>query len=206
MIRTGLNRTGREGLAWLFLLILAGCDPGNDLTFSTDEKYFPLQVGNYWIYEVSETKITLNISEEADYQIKIITTDSFSNVEGKYSYILTRFRRNTGNDPWVSLDTWVARRNDKELIVTQENVPYVKLSFPIVGGKEWNANRYNNEETGISCPDIFNTCDLFNYGEKGASFQTSGGLTFSNTAEVIENDAADLLIKSISEKHDTHLT
>ena len=181
----------KGGLGWLVLVILLGCNPENDLKIPSYREYFPLRVGDFKIYQVAETRITLNVPEDFEYQIKIIVTDSFNNAEGDYSYVLTRLKRNSENEDWTSLDTWIARLSEQELVVSEQNIPYVKLSFPVIGGKEWNSNKYNNEHTGINCPGIFNTCSPYKYSDEITTYQSSTGIVLDKAIEVVESDISD---------------
>lgn len=181
-----------------FCLIAPGCVPDNEVSIPSGKQYFPLQVGDYRVYHVEETLITpFNVEEDFVYDLKTVITDSFPNAEGNYSYIITRFKRMDANAPWESLDTWVARANGQELVVSEGNILYVKLTFPIKSNKEWNANAYNNLETNELCEATTNviSCDVYSIENFPINFETTGGLTFDNALEVIENDDPDVLIE-----------
>jgi hypothetical protein len=188
-------RNVKGGLNWLMLALLLGCNPENDLEIPLYPKYFPLLVGDYRIYQVNEVQITpYNVEAHFNYEIKTTVTDSFKNSEGTYSYIISRYKRIDGG-VWNSLDTWLARANDKEIVITENNIPLVRLSFPIQSEKLWNGNAYNNEESVGSCEGTTTSCDLYAYGMTNTPYETENGLAFDNVVEVVENDDPDQFTK-----------
>lgn len=178
-----------------FILMLAGsCTPDNEIFLPSGLAYYPLRGGDYRIYSVSETIITpYNVEAKLAYEVKTIVTDSFQNVEGKYSYIISRFKRKSTTEVWSSLDTWTARHNDKEVVVAEGNIPYVKLTMPVITNRQWNGNAYNNEESNEFClSSEFTSCDTYAFGDVAKAYTTSKGLIFDNSIEVIENDDPDI--------------
>lgn len=183
--------------SWVVVMAVLGCVPDNQLDFPTAQNYFPLRVGDYKIFQVSEIRIApYNIETELNYQIRTLVTDSFPNADGKYSYVISRFKRTNPTDAWVSLDTWTGRANDREVVITEGNIPYQKISYPVESTRKWNGNRYNSESTNEICPEATATsCDLYAFGAVNAPFQSGMGLSFTKTIEVVENDDEDLFVK-----------
>jgi hypothetical protein len=178
-------------------LLFMGCGKDSLESKPDERNYFPLKVGDYRIYHVTETTITpFNIEHTLEYELKTVVTDSFKNSEGDYSYIISRLKRATAVDTWTSFDTWSARVNSREVVMNEGNVPYVKLTFPVVEGREWNGNAYNGEESIEFCEgDSFTSCDLYSFGEIGASIEPSPGVQFDNCIEVIENNSLDVIVQ-----------
>ena len=183
-------------LLLLSLLAILSCDSDRHSVALSDQEYFPLLMGLFWTYNVEESHYTpYNVEEKFNYQIQTIVTDSFQNAAADYTYILSRSKRATENDDWLSLDTWTIRKNDQEVIITESNIPFVRLTFPVRENREWNANRYNDEESSDNCEDIdFASCDLFSYNAV-KPYQLSNGLTFDATVEVKENEFMDIFTR-----------
>lgn len=183
--------------AYIAIAFLIGCSPDEPVTPLNELNYFPLRVGDFRVYKIDETKITpYDVAEKFNYEIKTVVSDSFLNNAGTYSYIIQRYKRAMTSPNWQSLDTWTARMDELEVVVNEGNIPYLKIQFPLVAGKEWNGNAYNNEESNEFCEDNdFASCDLYSYGKTMNAFTTSGGLTFDNTIEVIENNNLDLIVQ-----------
>ena len=180
----------------MLLILFGACNPNNDLQFPSYVDYFPLRIGDYRIYQVDETRIQpFNLETTFVYEIKTLVTDSFPNSEGGISYIIHRFKRDDSLEDWTSLDSWVARVNEREVVITESSIPYVKISFPVQTNKSWNGNVYNNEESFESCIGATNSCDLYSFGFIQSPHSNSGGLSFMNAIEVIENNDPDEFIR-----------
>lgn len=188
--------------AILCLLFFMSCGSDGLTPPRSDVAYFPLRVGDYRIYRIHETQITpYNVETVFEYQIKSVVTDSFMNGAATYSFIMARFKRNTSTDAWQNFDTWTARVSATEAVVTEGNVPYLKIVFPAQTGREWNGNTYNNEVSNEFCGgNSVSSCDLYTYGSVRSPFTTSGGMTFDNTIEVIENNNSDLIVEQNIQK------
>lgn len=178
-------------------LIFQGCGKDSVDSKLDERNYFPLAVGDYRIYSVTETTITpFNVEYAVHYELKTVVTDSFRNSGGDFSYIISRLKRSTPTEPWTNFDTWSAKVNSREVVVNEGNVPFVKLTFPIADGREWNGNAYNGEESIEFCEGSdFTSCDLYTFGEIGTSVETIPGIQFDNCIEVTENNSLDVIVQ-----------
>jgi len=174
---------------------LVGCDPDPIQEVST-ANYFPIRVGDYRIYHVQETQVSAyNVETDFEYDIKTVVIDSFINVSGSFSYVISRFKRANATEAWTSIDTWTVRINAREVVVTEGSTPFVRLTFPVKSGRTWNGNAYNNLETSEFCGDNnFISCDLYELANVRKTFATSVD-SFENTLEVIQNNSPDLITK-----------
>jgi hypothetical protein len=186
-----------SGMAWAAFVLLLACVPDNQLDFPVGQNYFPLRVGDYKIYQVTETEIRpYNIETQFTYEIKTIVTDSFPNADGKHSYIISRFKRAGNTANWEGLDTWAGRSNDREVVITEGNTPYLRISYPVESARTWNGNTYNSDETNEICQGAFVTsCDLYSFGGVNIPYATSSGLSFEKAIEVIENNDSDTFVR-----------
>lgn len=128
--------------------LLVACCTSNEVPVS-DQSFFPLRVGNFQIYQVTETAITRltcdgNGQVQQNYQLKTLVTDSSKNNEGGYTYTVHRYTRQDETQPWGDLDTWTARASGSQVVVNESNVPYLKFTYPLVEKAIWNINTYNN--------------------------------------------------------------
>jgi hypothetical protein len=177
------------------LVGLVSCDP-DPIKVVPEANYFPLRVGDYHIYHVQETQVSAyNVETQFDYDIKTVVIDSFANVSGNYSYLISRFKRADDTEAWTSIDTWTARADEREVVVTEGSTPFVRLTFPVKSGRSWNGNSYNDLETSEFCVgDSFTSCDLYEIGNVEKPFSTSVN-SYENTLEVIQNNSPDLITK-----------
>jgi hypothetical protein len=137
-------------VVYWFSVLLIGCS-SSDTPQISDQSYFPLQVGNFWIYQIKRTdilRLTCNVNGEtlSSYQLKELISDSVKNTEGSYTYTIHRYTRPDSTKSWVDLDTWTSRINNSQVIVNESNIPYVKFIYPLMEKTVWNINSYNNME------------------------------------------------------------
>lgn len=196
MVRPILNCTFFS-LLLIGQILLSNCSSDISQLEIIDKNYYPLRGGDFRIYQISETKITpYNVKADFEYQLKTVVSDSFLNVVGTYSYIISRYTRSKPSDNWKSLDTWTARFDSREVVINESNIPFVKISFPVLANRKWNGNAYNGLESSEFCEgNDFTSCDLYAFGEIKKPYSPSSGVVFENTIEIIENNRVELIEK-----------
>lgn len=107
--------------------------------------YLPLIKGWYQIYAVTQIKYTLQVPETLYFDLKTVVADSFPNSSGGYTYVVHRYTRSHELDDWTMAGTWSVRRDNRQAVQYQGNIPYVVLAFPAELNRTWNGNQYNNE-------------------------------------------------------------
>jgi hypothetical protein len=110
--------------------------------------YFPLESGQYIIYDVVETTYDdfLDTVYVNEYILKELVDSVMIDGEGRKVYQLKRFI-NSGSDSvivWTISDVWTAYRGQDRAERTEENVTYVKLVFPLRRSKTWDGNARNS--------------------------------------------------------------
>ncbi len=107
--------------------------------------YYPLAIGNYWIYDVEQVVITLLESDTSTFQLREILVDSIVSALGDVTYLISRETRSTPAEPWEADSLWTVRNTSQSVVVTESNVPFVKLVFPVAEGQTWDGNSFNNK-------------------------------------------------------------
>lgn len=166
----------------LVLLGLIGCNK----SIEPDDKrlgyvYFPLELGNYVVYEVEEKNYTILDSSHVFYQLKEIVTDTFTNLSGQKQFVLERYRRNNELENWQIDSVWSALRTGSQAIKFENNTPYVKLIFPVERNSIWNGNAYNDKGE-----------NLYRISEFRRS-RTYGDLSLPNTVKVLMGNDSSLV-------------
>lgn len=174
-------------LIGIVAVAVVSCDPSDE---SPDDKDFsPLKKGWYQLYDVEEITYELGIPETLFYELKTAVIDSFQNTEGVYTYVIHRSTRGEGETSWTYLDTWSAQKNGSELIVSEENIPYIKLHYPATEGKQWDGNTYNN----VINPSTNTHEDLYTIDEAGSSL-TLGDQQLGEYVRVLQEDNQEFIV------------
>jgi len=127
--------------------MLSGCEseyltPGSERS-GTD--FFPIEVGQYRTYTVEE--ITFSFLEAPDttrFFLKEVVADSFLNQANVPTYRLERFTRADENMNWHLDSVWTATKDTRRVVVTENNVPFIKLIFPLRTDLQWDGNALNS--------------------------------------------------------------
>jgi hypothetical protein len=108
-------------------------------------EFYPLSVGNEWIYQVDSSRIQgLNIIHSSS-QIKEHIIDLISDDGDSRLYKVERSHRKTNQDNWKITDIWTVEINDGQVIRNEENQRFIKLVFPNVKNTSWNGNVFFND-------------------------------------------------------------
>lgn len=184
----------KKVLTVCWVLFLLSCNEQDQPTiYQPGPDYFPLASGRYFIYDVDSTAILFSVETKKTYQVRHLVADSFRNEEGGYTYVILRSQRASQNASWRAMPTWQARLSSREVVVQEQNVPYVKLSFPLSNGLVWNGNALNTLEGPDRCEsETARKCDKFTVSEFQSPF-TAAGLSFEQTVLVEENNDPDLI-------------
>lgn len=147
--------------------------------------FFPLEVGHYSVFQVENTdyKITGEVVESS-WQEKAEVVESFVNQGGSPTYIIYYSRRNSASDSWEFSHAWTARKDGNQAVLVEENVPFLKISFPVEEGRTWDGNALNNLEK-----DEYVLDSLF------STYITPAEDTIANTMTVIQGDNQDYTVE-----------
>ncbi|QIP15387.1 hypothetical protein G8759_23530 [Spirosoma aureum] len=140
---------------------------------SDDSAYFPLQIGDYWIYQVTQdTYSSINPVTEHIYQVQEKISSSY-NQNGQLFFLMEESIKRTAQSDWQLTTIRTVYKNLTQAVSLDNNVPVVKLVFPIAPTTSWNTNLYNSN------PDT-----LLRYEDQYRSFSL-GKLNFENTVSVL---------------------
>lgn len=100
--------------------------------------YFPLEVGSFRSYAVQDSTWTAGKVSVAQYQVREVVTEQFTDAAGQPAYRLTRARRADASQAWADDSVLVVQPLARALLLTRSNVRTVELIYPPVPGKGWN--------------------------------------------------------------------
>jgi len=172
---------------YLFLLlatIVVSCvdDDSNTSPSGLIYSYFPTNVGHEVVYDATLiTKEDFGGAQDTDiYQVKQVIESIFMDNQGRPTQRLERYRRNTPNDPWIISDVWTSTMTSARVEQVEENIPYIKLVFPINSTITWNGNSLNTLDPQDYEYDDLHQADVI------------GGIAFDSTLTVFQSDFIDI--------------
>jgi hypothetical protein len=106
--------------------------------------FFPLETGSFREYRVRKIDYpVLGDPDTLHYFLKEIVADSFINQTGDITYILERYSKESDTSAWDINAAWTASKSNTNVVVVENNIPYVKMTFPVLEGKRWDGNAFN---------------------------------------------------------------
>lgn len=106
-------------------------------------EYYPVKVGNYWIYDVTETKVINNQYDSTKYQVRELVDTVFQNGANELTYRVIRSRRNNTNANWANDSLVLINKSLSDVRRTHNNFKTISLVFPVKEGKFWDTNAFN---------------------------------------------------------------
>jgi hypothetical protein len=168
-----------------FIILLGACDVEKTVpdVSTWGKEYFPLERNSYRIYNVSIISYSiLGEAESTNYQLKEVVSDSFLNLKNEYTFILNRYKKSASELEWKLDSVWTASMDNHKIVVAENNVPFVKMVFPVLENKQWNGNVMNaNEE------------EKYRMSSVGNGFMI-GDTNFENTITVLQMDNPDTIL------------
>lgn len=167
----------------VFFALLSACDSDERVKPVVESAYFPLEKGLYHVYSVTETEFTASeLPRNLTYELMMEVVDSFPSTDGQYTHVIHRSTRPAPGGPWQLLDSWSVRKQDREIIVSEGDIPFVKMRFPIRAENRWDGNAYNSlGQDEYALKDINQPVVL-------------NGMTFDKTLTVEQEHNGDVIV------------
>lgn len=112
-------------------------------------QYYPIEIGQYRTYLTQQINYRLDGTiDTVKYYSKEVVEDTVRYSDGSLKHILGRYSKGANEIDWHKDSLWAARLNKSTLVVSETNVDYIKLSFPVEESLKWDGNKLNgkNEE------------------------------------------------------------
>lgn len=166
----------------LAIAIITACkkdNTGSDNVY-LGYNYFPQQPGDTLIYEVRARYKDNLLAAPVDstYQLLERVESVYNDNSNRPTLRLERYVRNTTNDPWVIYKVWTANLTSANAEKREDNIPFVKLIFPVEQDAEWNGNILNPNSN--SAQDY-----LYTYVNEP---ETINNMSFDSTLMVIQKE------------------
>jgi hypothetical protein len=184
----------------LALCIFPSCKKANNnYTLNYEYNYFPLDSGNYIIYNVDSITYNFNgVTYQRDtvrFQWMRVVGDTFYDNQNRLSYKLYYYRRpDSTYSNWTIDRVWWATLTTTNVQVQEDDLRFIKLVFPPALNETWNGNLYipsppNDQYT------VFQNWNYY-YENIDTTFLLNG-LTFNNSLIVSEVNQENLLNKTL---------
>ncbi len=147
--------------------------------------YYPYSSGLWWEFEVDSTFYndfsgdTIQVS----YILREEFTTPFSAENGQQAIRVEQFRKYPGSQSWVGPRVYWTYLTEQGAVKVEENIPYVKINYPVRQDLSWNGNRYNFQPQQIY---LFSSVD---------APLVINGIPFDSTATVLQKSFESLLGK-----------
>lgn len=164
--------------------------PGNVLT----NYYIPLQVGKYITYRMDS--LTFYYYGQSDTITSYLAKDSVEQKTmdgtGATVWLVTRYLSDTTGSFWSPSMTYVVSPSNSAIDVTENNLRFVKLGFPMDLGFSWTGNTYLPYNP---YQDLFYYSDYINldltdwnyvYTQVNQPFTVENGTTFDSATTILQ--------------------
>jgi hypothetical protein len=127
--------------------------------------YFPNNVGHYVIYNCDSIVLD-KFTGKTDtflYQIKEVIDSIYPDNTGRPTQRIVRYKRPTDTSSWVLQKVWSGNLTTTTAERVEDNIRYVKLTFPVKANAVWNGNvdntigEWDYQYTALDVPATVNS-------------------------------------------------
>jgi len=149
----------------LFLLLCFSCKKEKFATpVDFGYSYIPVNVGHWVIYDVDSaaTDVFIKKTNRYHYQIKEYFESVFKDNQDRNTLRIERYKRDNENQQWQIIDVWYANKTTRTYEKVEENIRFIRLTFPVLFGTQWNGNSFteyppqNYSYNSVDEPSILN--------------------------------------------------
>lgn len=174
----------------LLLFSLFSCKKETEtLPASSLSDYFPLEPGKTYLYRLDST-VPASFGSSLivkSYQAKDTIESSFTDNQGRLSYRIFRFIRDTaGLEPWSFGATFVATPTSEWIEYVDNNLRFLKLHAPVTEGYLWLAHSFIDTKSLNTTVGYLDDWE-YEYQNAGAEF-TVLNTTYDSTITVFQHD------------------
>lgn len=148
--------------------------------------YFPLTEGQWLLYDVDSTVWDDFTSQIYHYnsQILELTESRFTDNTGNEAFRIERYYRKNDTIDWALLDVWSANLTSASAEKVEENLRFIKMSFPVRRNQQWNGNAKNYlDEEEYTYKNLFQPLNTGQW-----QFDSTVTVEHSNNINLIEED------------------
>lgn len=110
--------------------------------------YFPVKVGQYRTYAVDSIVFGQLGADTLSSQIKETIVEELNDGLDKKYRVLREWRKSM-DDNWQTNTVWWIVKEENRIIQTEENLKFIKLTFPVKLGTSWDGNSFFDDRTVV---------------------------------------------------------
>ena len=115
-------------------------------------KYYPVNIGSSWYYDIDSLVFHKAVNglqiDTLHYLVKESIIDTII-INGNLIYRLEKYERLTLQDSWNIKSVYSIQLLDNQIIRSEENQKFIKMTFPLTVGNKWDGNLYVNKQNEI---------------------------------------------------------
>lgn len=201
----------------ILLFVINACKKEYEtVSLSADSNYYPDDSGYYVIYKVdsivyndfywNKTNNTPSpgYQRNSSYFLKEMIDEQFIDNLGRTARKVKRFiTDDTILHPFAKEETnvWYMVKNNRNVEKIEENVRYIKLTFPSIVNNDWKGNKYFIDRIPFAPLKNNNTGFNWTYTITDKDIRYSNGFTvFDSTLTVLQDSDSSVVHKSYSEE------
>jgi len=117
------------------------------------EQYFPLQLGRFIDYQIDSIVFDDasggNKKDTSRFQLREEVKTFQISVSRDTLFYIHRLRRSDASQQWTLTDVWTASYDENNVLRTEENLIFRKMTLPLYKGLRWIATAYINPQTSV---------------------------------------------------------
>lgn len=140
----------------LALMLILACDEETLAPRTTfgGERYFPLQVGQEWLYEMDSIVLVPAIggirTDSIRLAVREVLADTVRDLNNLLWYRGERYDRPIDSTEWRFSQTFLLRMDQRRAYRREDNLEFVKMVFPLELNESWDGNAAFDENRVIS--------------------------------------------------------
>jgi len=138
----------KRTILFCFLISLfAACSKDTTSTINSDPAgfgYFPIDTGHWVIYDYDSIALGPFSQDTYKFQLKEYITSTFLDNTGQTTERIERYVKLNDTTPWRIVNVWTANLHSNDAERVEDNVRFIKLSFPVKLNATWNGNALNS--------------------------------------------------------------
>jgi hypothetical protein len=127
------------------ILLSTSCRKTVPYSHPLTDYFQPLQVGKYVTYRLDSSSFYFygQLDTLTSYLAKDSVEQKFTDNAGQTAWRITRYLTDTNaTAPWTPVQTIIVNPSLTRIEVSEENLRFIKLIFPVVQGSTWQGNGY----------------------------------------------------------------